>query len=74
MGGRCVETLALSDAQLRFVTAACSPLEPEKRSAFLRRLVAYLEIRDLLRRPSDDDIEAACREALHGLLHGEPVA
>jgi hypothetical protein len=31
--------------------------------------VAHLEIRDRLRHPTDDDIAAACREALAGLVH-----
>jgi hypothetical protein len=32
-----------------------------------------LEIRDCLRRPTDADIEAGCRNALAGLVH-EPAA
>jgi hypothetical protein len=66
-------TLALSDDQLRFVTACCQPLPPEKRSVFLERLVAFLEVRDRLHRPSDDDLAAAARSALAGLVH-EAVA
>ena len=66
-------TLGLSDSQLKFVTAVCTPLPPDKRSLFLQRMTAFLEVRDLLRHPSDDDLEAACRSALTGLMHG-PVA
>ena len=62
-------TLALSDQQLRFITACCQPLPLEKRSLFLQRMAAHLEVRDRLRRPSDDDLEAACRAALTGLVH-----
>ena len=62
-------TLALNDDQLRFVTACCQPLKIEKRSVFLKRLVAHLKVRDRLHHPTDDDIAAACREALAGLVH-----
>ena len=66
-------TLALSDQQLRFITACCTPLPVEKRSIFLQRLVAFLKVRDRLRNPTDDDLEAAVRVALGGLVH-EPAA
>jgi len=69
-------TLALSDSQLRFITACCEPLPREKRSLFLQRMTAFLEVRDRLRHPTDDDLEAACRAALLGLVQkeSEPTA
>ena len=66
-------TLALSDQQLRFITACCTPLPVEKRTIFLQRLVAHLKVRDRLRHPTNDDVEAAARSALGGLVH-EPAA
>ena len=67
-------TLATTDAQLCYIMAACQPLEIEKRDTFLRRLVAILQIRDRLRRPTDDDIAAGCRQALAGLVHAAIAA
>ena len=66
-------TLGLTRSQLKFITACAQPLAVEKRSVFLRRLVAFLKVRDRLRNPSDDDLEAAVRAALGGLVH-EPAA
>jgi hypothetical protein len=64
----------LTNHQLKFVTAICQPLPVEKRSVFLNRMVAHLQIRDLLRHPSDHDLEVACRAALHNLAHGSAAA
>jgi hypothetical protein len=63
-------TLALTDEQLRFVTACCFPLPVEKRSLFLERLVAQLKITNCLRGASDTDIDAACCAAVVGLVQG----
>jgi len=62
--------IALSDRQLALVTAAAEPLEPEKRSVFLRRLAAHL---GRVRQPGDQDVEVAARRALQGLLQHEPA-
>jgi hypothetical protein len=59
-------TLGLSDSQLRYVAAAAQPLPIKKRSLFLRRLAAHLEVRGVNRHPSDADIEAAVRMAPQG--------
>jgi hypothetical protein len=67
-------TLGLTDQQLKFVTAICQPLPVEKRSVFLSCMVAHLQIRDLLHHPSDEDLEAACRSALSGLMQGSAAA
>lgn len=61
-------TLGLSDSQLRYVTAAAQPLPVEKRSLFLHRFAAHLEMRGVNRHPSDADIETAVRVALRGLV------
>jgi hypothetical protein len=68
-----MKTLAISDQQLRFITACCQPLPVEKRSLFLQRLVAALRLHNCLRRPDDEQLEAAARSALLGLAQ-KPAA
>jgi hypothetical protein len=54
--------LALTDSQLDLVMTAAGGLTPEKRSLFLERVAARLELRG--RRFTDDDLERAVRSAL----------
>ena len=59
--------LALNDKQLELVMTAAKGLEPgEKRSLFLERVAAKLELRG--HRFSDVDLETAIRLALTGLI------
>lgn len=58
--------LALSDSQLRAVWAAANGLPVEKRSVFLGRLVAQLQLRGS--RFTTTDLEDVVRLALSGLL------
>ena len=53
---------ALSDNQLALVMTAAGPLPPEKRSVFLERVAARLQLRGP--RFSDDDLDDAIRRAL----------
>jgi hypothetical protein len=46
--------------------AAAGPLDPTKRTVLTERIAAELK---RVRRPGDQDIEAATRVALRGLLH-----
>ena len=59
--------LALNDKQLELVMTAARGLEPgEKRSLFLERVAAKLELRG--RRFSDVEFETTIRLALTGLI------
>jgi hypothetical protein len=62
--------LSLSDAQLRTVMTAAGDLSPEKRSIFLERVAARLNLRG---RFNDKDLDDAVRLALRG-LHQETAA
>jgi hypothetical protein len=62
--------VALSDGQLRMVMVAARPLEPEKRSLLLERIAARLDLNGAF---TDNDVEAAIRSGLVGLIH-EPAA
>jgi hypothetical protein len=57
---------ALSDSQLQIVITAAGPLPPEKRSVFLERIAARLQLRGA--RFSDADLDDAVRRALYGLI------
>ena len=57
---------ALSDNQLKAVMIAAGPLSPEKRSVFLERIAARLQL--LGGRFSDADLDAAVGLALRGLI------
>jgi hypothetical protein len=63
--------MALSDAQLRAVMVAASPLEPEKRVLLLERVAARLTHGPAF--ITDHDVGRAITAALIGLIH-EPAA
>jgi hypothetical protein len=58
--------LALSDSQLQVVMSAAGGLSPEKRSLFLERVAARLQLDGP--RFTDTDLERAVRSALSGLI------
>jgi hypothetical protein len=58
--------LALSDEQLQTVMIAAGPLPPEKRSVFLERVGARLQLRG--HRFTAADLDDAIRVALTGLI------
>jgi hypothetical protein len=58
--------LALSDSQLQLVMGAAGSLPPEKRSLFLERVAARLELYG--HRFTDIELERAVRLAFHGLI------
>ncbi len=60
--------IALTDAQLRLVTTAATPLSLDKRSAFLERVAGHLGQHGC-RRPRDIDVENAVLKSLKSLLH-----
>jgi len=62
--------LTLTDKQLKLVMTAAQPLDPDKRALLLERVAAQLQFAVGGARPRDDDIEAACRRSLEGLLQG----
>ena len=57
---------AVSDAQLQLVMTAAGPLPAEKRSVFLERVAARLQLRGP--RFTDADLGAAIQAALTGLI------
>ena len=59
--------LALDNDQLAIIMMAESSLPPEKRSVFLERIAARLQLRG--RRFTDADLDNAIRIALQGLIH-----
>jgi hypothetical protein len=63
--------ISLSDRQLTVVMDAARVLPPEKRSVFLERVAAYLQIQ--CGRFGDHDVANAAQLALRGLLH-QPAA
>jgi len=63
--------VSLSDHQLSLVMTAARALPPEKRSDYLQRVAAHLQIR--CGRYSDADVGFATQQALRGLVH-EPAA
>ena len=58
--------LALSDDQLQIIMTAAGSLPVEKRSVFLERLAARLQLRGS--RFTDADLGAAIQAALTGLI------
>jgi hypothetical protein len=64
--------LALSDDQLAIVMTAAGVLPPEKRSVFLERIAARLNLRDPRLPISDTDLSKAIRSALTGLAPAPP--
>jgi hypothetical protein len=63
--------LALTDEQLKVVMIAASGLPPEKRSVFLERVAARLQLRGSF---TADDLAKAIRAALQGLTHDKSAA
>jgi hypothetical protein len=59
--------LALSDEQLKLVTAAAQPLPGEKRDVFMWRVLGYLELH-AARPPSNEDVGIAVQLAVQGLV------
>ena len=57
---------ALTDDQMKLVTAAAQPLAVEKRDVFLWRVLGYLEL-DAARPPSDEDVGTAVQPVAQGL-------
>jgi hypothetical protein len=57
--------LALTDTQLRIAMTAASGLSPEKRSIFLERIAARLNLRGHF---TDRDFDEAVQSALTGLI------
>ena len=57
---------ALNDNQLKAVMIAAGPLSPEKRSVFLERVAARLQLHGS--RFNDADLDAAVKRALRGLI------
>jgi len=66
--------IGFSDVQLRALTEAATPLPPDKRETFLRRVAAYLEVRGVYHHARDCDVEAAIRSSLSGLVHHTSAA
>ena len=64
--------LALSDDQLAIVMTAAGVLPPEKRSVFLERIAARLNLRYPRLPISDTDLSKAIRSALTGLAPAPP--
>ena len=62
--------ISLNDAQLRIVKAAASHVPPAKRTQFLERVSAMLQMRG---RGHDDDVASVTALALTGLAH-QPAA
>jgi hypothetical protein len=63
--------ISLSDHQLRTVMQAATALDPERRSVFLERIAAQLQIR--LGQYNDSDVAAAAEMALRSLVQ-QPAA
>jgi hypothetical protein len=60
--------LSLSDRQLQLVADAAARLDVQKRSDFLQRIAARLQLQG--RCFTDADVEDATHLALQGLVHG----
>ena len=63
--------LGLTDDQLKVVMIAASGLPPDKRSTFLDRVAARLQLRGSF---TSDDLAKSISVALQGLLHDKSAA
>jgi len=63
--------ISLSDSQMQAVMTAAADLAPEKRSVFLERLAAMLNMKG--RRFTDADLIAMAELARTGLAHSNAV-
>lgn len=62
--------MALTDAQLAMITAAASPLPPDKRVVLLERIAGQLRGSMSRGIPTDADLARALERSLQGLAHG----
>jgi hypothetical protein len=58
---------ALTDDQMKLVTAAAQPLAVEERDVFLWRVLDYLQLH-AARTPTDEDVGTAVQLAVQGLM------
>jgi hypothetical protein len=59
---------SVSDDQLGVIMGIAGSLPIEKRDAFLQRLAAHMKHLNICR-PTNHELDTACRIALQGLLH-----
>jgi hypothetical protein len=62
--------IGLSDNQLEIIMRAAEPLAEEKCQEFLERVAAVLQVHGQI---NDDDVSAAVKVALRGLVHNSAV-